>query len=43
VDTETGELEEHRLQHREEAEKFYRDLATHGVKDFELWIGAEAQ
>src|SRR5262249_60619381 len=33
VDTETGELEEHRLQHREEAEKFYRDIATHGVKE----------
>ena len=28
VDTETGELQERRLQHREEAEKFYRDLAA---------------
>jgi hypothetical protein len=28
VNTETGELAERRLQHREEAEKFYRDLAT---------------
>ena len=28
VDTETGELQERRLQHREEAEKFYRDLAV---------------
>jgi len=30
VDTETGELQERRLQHREEAEKFYRDLAAQG-------------
>jgi len=28
VDTDTGEFEERRLEHREEAEKFYRDLAT---------------
>ena len=28
VNTDTGELEERRLQHREEAEKFYRDLAA---------------
>ena len=28
VDTETGELQERRLRHREEAEKFYRDLAV---------------
>jgi len=28
VDTETGDLQERRLQHREEAEKFYRDLAV---------------
>ena len=27
VDTETGELQEKRLAHREEAEKFYRELA----------------
>jgi len=39
VDTETGELEEHRLQHREEAEKFYRELTTHGVK---VRVGMEA-
>jgi len=26
VDTDTGELQERRLQHREEAEKFYRGL-----------------
>ena len=30
VDTDTGELQERRLQHREEAEKFYRDLAALG-------------
>jgi hypothetical protein len=34
VDTETGELQERRLQHREEAEKFYRDLAAQGM-DFD--------
>ena len=28
VDTDTGELQERRLQHPEEAEKFYRDLAA---------------
>jgi len=39
VDTDTGELEEHRLQHREEAEKFYRELTTHGVK---VRVGMEA-
>ena len=32
VDTETGELQERRLEHREEAEKFYRDLAAQGIK-----------
>src|SRR5450755_3912234 len=32
VDTETGELQERRLEHREEAERFYRDLAAQGVK-----------
>jgi len=30
VDTDTGEFQERRLQHREEAEKFYRDLAAQG-------------
>src|ERR1700746_3290534 len=30
VDTETGEFEERRLQNREEAEKFYRELAAGG-------------
>jgi hypothetical protein len=28
VDTDTEEFQERRLQHREEAEKFYRDLAA---------------
>jgi len=32
VNTDTGELQERRLQHREEAEKFYRDLAAQGMK-----------
>jgi transposase len=32
VDTETGELQERRLGHREEAEKFYRDLASRGAR-----------
>jgi hypothetical protein len=32
VDTESGELQECRLLHRGEAEKFYRDLATQGTK-----------
>ena len=32
MDTETGELRERRLQHREEAKKFYCDLAAQGVK-----------
>src|SRR5206468_9958187 len=39
VDTDTGELQERRLQHREEAEKFYRDLATQGMK---VRVGMEA-
>ena len=39
VDTETGELQERRLQHREEAEKFYRGLATQGAK---VRVGMEA-
>src|SRR5258707_15448720 len=39
VDTDTGELQEKRLQHREEAEKFYRDLAAQGVK---VRVGMEA-
>src|SRR5258708_34408729 len=32
VDTDTGELQERRLEHREEAEKFYRELAVQGMK-----------
>jgi transposase len=39
VDTETGELQERRLGHREEAEKFYRDLAAQGMK---VRVGMEA-
>jgi transposase len=39
VDTETGELQERRLEHREEAEKFYCDLVTQGVK---VRVGMEA-
>jgi transposase len=32
LDTETGELRERRLAHREEAEAFYRDLGAQGVR-----------
>jgi transposase len=39
VDTETGELHERALQHREEAEKFYRELAAQGLK---VRVGMEA-
>jgi transposase len=39
LDTDTGELQERRLQHREEAEKFYRDLAATGMK---VRVGMEA-
>jgi len=39
VDTETGEFLEQRLAHREEAEKFYRELAARGGK---LRVGMEA-
>jgi len=39
VDSETGELQERRLAHREEAEKFYRDLGAQGVKGC---VGMEA-
>jgi transposase len=39
VDTDTGEFQERRLQHREEAERFYRDLAARGMK---VRIGIEA-
>jgi len=39
VDTETGEVQERRLLHREEAEKFYRDLGAQGAK---VRVGMEA-
>jgi transposase len=39
VDTDTGELQERRLEHRVEAEKFYRDLGAQGVK---VRVGMEA-
>ena len=39
VDTETGELQERRLGHGEEAEKFYRELAAQGKK---VRVGMEA-
>ena len=32
VDTDTGEFQERQLQHPEEAEKFYRELAAQGMK-----------
>ena len=39
VDTDTGEFQEQRLQHREEAETFYRALAAAGQK---VRVGMEA-
>ena len=39
VDTDTGEFQERPLQHREEAEKFYRELAAQGIK---VRVGMEA-
>ncbi len=39
VDTDTGELQERRLGHREEAEAFYRDLGAQGVR---VRVGMEA-
>ena len=39
VDTESGEFQEQRLLHREEGEKFYRDLAARGIK---VRVGMEA-
>ncbi len=39
VDTDTGELQERRLEHCEEAEKFYRDLAVQRMK---VRVGMEA-
>src|SRR5467141_1270637 len=39
LDTETGELQERRLEHPEGAEKFYRELAAQGKK---VRVGMEA-
>jgi hypothetical protein len=39
VDSETGEWKELRLGHREEAEEFYRDLASQGMR---VRVGMEA-
>jgi len=39
VDTETGEVQERRLEHPEEAEKFYRDLRIQGAP---VRVGMEA-
>ena len=39
VDTDTGELQERRLEHCEEAEKFYRELVVQGMK---VRVGMEA-
>jgi transposase len=39
VDTDTGELQERRLEHREEAEKFYGGLGVEGMK---VRVGMEA-
>ena len=39
VDTDTGEFQEKRLGHREDAERFYRRLATAGQK---VRVGMEA-
>src|SRR5713226_7864079 len=39
VDTDTGEFQERRLAHPEEAEKFYRDLAAQGMQ---VRVGMEA-
>jgi len=36
VDTDTGELRERRLGHREEAEQFYRELSMFGLGDLRL-------
>ena len=39
VDSDSGEFQERRLQHREEAEKFYRELAAQRM---EVRVGMEA-
>src|SRR5438046_10314371 len=44
VDTETGELGEQRCAHREEAVKFYRDLAARGgIRSEERRVGKECR
>ena len=40
VDTETGELGERRLRHREEAEQFYRELKQ---RNLAVRVGMEVQ
>ena len=37
VDTDTGELEERRLHHPDEAEAFYRDLVSQGKTVRSAW------
>ena len=39
VNSDTGELSEARLGHKQEAEQFYHDLKTHGVR---VRVGMEA-
>jgi transposase len=39
VDSDSGEFQERRLEHREEAEKFYRDLGAQGTT---VRVGMEA-
>jgi transposase len=39
VDTDIGEFRERRLQHRQEAEKFYRELAAQGMQ---VRVGVES-
>jgi transposase len=39
MDSDSGEFQEQRLAHREEAEKFYRNLAAQGVQ---VRVGMEA-
>ena len=38
LDSETGELQERRLEHPKDAEKFYRDLGAPGTLDCESWV-----
>jgi hypothetical protein len=42
VDTDTGELQERRLEHREGAETFYRGLAQPGRMVWMVRVGMEA-